>query len=323
MEMREAFTQTLIRLAEKDDRICLLDADLQVGHGTKLFKERFPERAFNLGVAEANMVSIAAGLSAGGKIPVAETFGCFAARRAYDQFFISANYARQNVKLVGSDPGVTAAFNGGTHMAFEDIAMMRAVPDLVISSPCDPASLEVLLEQLIYHRGSVYIRIPRKAEQKVYESVEGLELGKGSVLREGGDAVIIASGFIMVPEALNAADILAEEGIDTAVIDMHTIKPLDEEMTLQYAAKTGAVITAENAQRAGGLGGAVAELLSEKLPTPVLRIGVGDRFGQVGTLDYLMRDYGLTACQIVGQIKEFLSMRKESFSAARAVKQDV
>ncbi|HAK45518.1 MAG TPA: transketolase, partial [Spirochaeta sp.] len=222
MGMRETYTDSLIMLAEKDERICVLDADLRVGHGTKPFYDRFPERGFNVGVAEANMVGIAAGLSAGGKIPFAETFGCFAARRAYDQFFLSGNYAQLNVKLLGSDPGVTATYNGGTHMPFEDIAMMRVIPGLTIVSPCDPYSLGQLIEPIAYHEGCVYMRMPRKAEQQIYNGNEKLELGKGYVLREGTDITIAATGFVMVPQALKAAELLEKKGISAAVIDFHT-----------------------------------------------------------------------------------------------------
>ncbi len=311
MTMRDIFTQTLIRLAEKDERICILDADLMVGHGTKPFKEVHPERSFNVGVAEANMIGIAAGLSAGGKIPIAGTFGCFAARRTFDQFFISANYARQNVKLVGSDPGVIAEYNGGTHMPFEDVALMRSIPDLVIISPCDPTSLGPLLEQAILHQGCVYIRIPRKAEQKIYDDGCEVTLGRGSVLREGHDLTIAATGFVMVSEALKAAELLSKKGIEAAVIDFHTIKPLDYDLLLKYAKKTGFIVTAENHQITGGLGSAITECLSEIYPVPVLRIGIKERFGQVGTLEFLMKEYELTAQQMTDRIVDYMKKRGE------------
>ncbi len=310
MGMRETFTQELIKLAEKDDRICVLDADLQVGHGTKPFQEQFPERYFNVGVAEANMVGIASGLSAGGKIPFAETFGCFAARRAFDQFFLSGNYARQNVKLLGSDPGVTAEYNGGTHMPFEDVAMMRAVPGLVIVSPSDPLSLGGLMEQIAYHPGCVYMRMPRKAEQRIHSDKTEFKLGKGIVLREGRDLTIAATGFVMVPEALKTAERLSERGLEAAVIDFHTIKPLDEELLINYASETGILVTMENHQASGGLGGAVAECLGTRHPVPVLRLGIQDRFGQVGTMEYLMNDYGISSEKMVPEIEEFVKIRR-------------
>lgn len=305
MGMRETYTDELIKLAEKDDRICVLDADLRVGHGTKPFYDRFPDRGFNVGVAEANMVGVASGLSAGGKIPFAETFGCFAARRAFDQFFLSGNYAGLNVKLLGSDPGVTATYNGGTHMPFEDVAMMRVIPGLTIVSPCDPYSLSQLMSPIAYHQGCVYLRMPRKAEQQVYHGNEKLEIGRGHVLQEGTDLTIAATGFVMVPEALKAAEMLKKDGISAAVIDFHTIKPLDTNLLEIWAEKTGCIVTMENHQVYGGLGGAVAEHLGTFKPTPVLRIGIEDRFGQVGTEDFLKKDYGLTAEQTAPRIKKY------------------
>lgn len=305
MGMRETYINELIRLAEKDERICVLDADLRVGHGSKPFYDRFPERSFNVGVAEANMVGVAAGLSAGGKIPFAETFGCFAARRAFDQFFLSANYAGLKVKLLGSDPGVTAAYNGGTHMPFEDVAMMRTIPGLTIVSPCDPYSLSQLVEPIAYHEGCVYMRMPRKADQQVYKGDEKLELGKGHILKEGSDITIAATGFVMVPEALKTADLLEKDGISAAVVDFHTIKPLDTELIDRMAEKTKCFVTMENHQAAGGFGGAVAEYLSTERPTSVLRIGIQDRFGQVGTEAFLKKDYGLTAEQMAPRIKKY------------------
>ncbi|MDC7226753.1 MAG: transketolase C-terminal domain-containing protein [Spirochaetales bacterium] len=305
MGMRETYTESLIRLAEKDERICLLDADLRVGHGTKPFYDRFPDRAINCGVAEANMLGIAAGLAAGGKIPFAETFGCFAARRAFDQFFISGNYAGLNVKLLGSDPGVTAAFNGGTHMPFEDLALMRAIPGLTIVSPCDPYSLGELMEPLAYSDGCVYLRMPRKAEQQIYMGNEKIELGRGKVLKEGSDITIAATGFVMVPEALKAAELLDKDGISAAVIDFHTIKPLDTDLIEEWAGKTTMIVTMENHQKSGGFGGAVAEHLSSTKPVPVFRIGIEDRFGQVGTEAFLKQDYGLTAEQSAPLIRDF------------------
>lgn len=310
MGMREVYTQELIRLAEKDDRICVLDADLQVGHATKPFLDKFPERTINAGVAEANMVGIAAGLSAAGKIPFAETFGCFAARRAFDQFFLSGNYAQQNIKLWGSDPGVMAEYNGGTHMPLEDVAMMRAIPHLVIVAPSDPASLKGLMEEITYHEGCVYIRMPRKADQEIHSEGGEFKLGKGVVLKDGTDMTIVANGFAMMPEAVKSAEMLAEKGINAAVIDMHTIKPLDEALVLEYAKKTGLIVTMENHQAMGGLGGAVAEFLSTEHPTPVLRMGIKEQFGQVGTKSFLMDDYGITAEKMVPQMEAYYKAKK-------------
>jgi transketolase len=294
-EMRAVYAETLIGLAEIDERVILLEADLMRANGTFPFRDRFPGRTFDCGAAEANMVSIAAGLSAMGRIPFAGTFCCFAARRAFDQFFISANYARLNVKLVGTDPGVTATYNGGTHNALEDVGLMRTVPRLAVFEPCDAVSLRTLLSQSARLNGCTYLRLHRKAVPPVYGEGETFEIGKGKVLLDGGDVTLAAAGAVMVPEALKAAGLLKKEGVSAAVIDMHTYKPLDEELLVRFAEKTGAVVTCENHQVTGGLGSAVAETLSEKRPTPLRRIGVRGEFGEVGTLDYLQERFGLTA----------------------------
>lgn len=261
--------------------------------------ETYPERFFDVGVSEADMVGVASGLSAEGKIPFAASFGTFSSRRVFDQFFISANYAQLNVKLVGTDPGITATYNGGTHMPFEDIGMMRLIPNLVIAEPADTVSCEALIRAAATHDGSMYIRLHRKGSNVLYNENEEFELGKGKVLVDGDDVTIIATGFVMVPEALRAAELLKEQDISAAVIDMHTIKPLDSELVLSYAEKTGAIVTCENHQVSCGLGGAVAELLSEERPTPMGRIGSQDKFGQVGTLDFLIKEYEMTAEDIM------------------------
>lgn len=308
-QMRKVYANILVELAKKDENIVVLDADLMVANGTKPFYEAFPERAFEVGVAEANMVGIAAGLSAAGKIPFASSFTCFAGRRVFDQFFLSCNYARLNVKLTGTDPGVTATDNGGTHMAFEDLALMRVIPDITIVAPCDNVSLAALLPQVAYQKGCAYIRIDRKSSPVLYDENESFELGKAKVIQDGDDLTIIASGIVMVPEAIGAAEKLKKEGISAAVIDMHTIKPIDSETILEYAAKTGLIVTCENHQIIGGLGSAVAEVLSEGLPTLMKRIGVNGLFGQVGSLDYLKEAYGLTANSICGASKEALKRK--------------
>jgi transketolase len=306
LEMRVVYAQTLIELAEKDERIVVLEADLMKASGTPVFKNKFPERLFNMGVAEANMVGVAAGLSAGGKIPFADTFGCFASRRTYDQFFISANYAQRNVKLVGTDPGVSAGFNGGTHMPFEDMGIMRNIPKLVVFEPSDPVSLKKLVIKSAYHQGCTYMRLHRKPVSLIYPETEEFELGKGKVLKDGTDITLIATGAIMVAEALKAGDLLQKEGISAAVIDMHTIKPVDAELVIRYAKKTGILITCENHQVINGLGSAVAEVLAENYPAKLKRIGINDEFGEVGTQEYLQERFGLTAANIATQAKELL-----------------
>ncbi len=302
-EMRQVYAETLIRLAEANPDIVLLEADLMKAAGTRGFKERFPERTFDVGVAEANMIGIAAGLSATGKIPFAHTFACFASRRVFDQFFISANYARLNVKLIGSDPGITARYNGGTHMPFEDLGLMRIIPGLVVFEPSDPVSLAQLLEESAWRYGCSYLRLHRYAVEPRYPATQRFTLGKGVVLRDGNDVTLIAMGVVMVDEALRAAELLAAQGIDAAVIDMHTLKPLDTGLVLTYAEKTGALVTCENHQIHNGLGSAVAEVLAEYRPTPLQRIGVRDVFGEVGPQDYLLRRFNLTAEDIVAAVR--------------------
>ncbi len=307
MEMRAVYSQTLMDLAESDPRIVLMEADLMRATGTRNFSDRFPERTINVGVAEANMVSVAAGLSTTGKIPFANSFATFASRRVFDQFFISANYARLNVKLVGSDPGITAALNGGTHMSFEDMGIMRTIPKLVIFEPSDPISLGKLVRAAASYYGCCYMRLHRGFANVLYDENETFEFGKGKLLRSGKDVALIATGVIMVGEALKAADLLADEGISASVVDMHTIKPIDRQLILEMAETCGAIVTCENHQVTNGLGSAVAEVLVEEMPTPMLRVGVKDIFGEVGSVDYLIERFELTAASIVKQARQVIS----------------
>ncbi|MGE4584519.1 MAG: transketolase family protein [Sphaerochaeta sp.] len=300
-EMRSVYCDTLIELAGQDKRIMVVEADLMRATGTMKFKEAFPDRAVDVGVAEANLVGVASGLSAAGKIPFAATFGCFASRRVFDQFFISSNYAKLNVKLVGTDPGISAAFNGGTHMPFEDVGLMRMIPGLTIFEPSDPVSLRSLVQQSAALQGCTYMRLHRKTVKSIYAEDATFTLGKGNVLEDGKDVTIMAMGAILVPQALRAASLLKDAGISAAVIDMHTVKPLDEELVLAYARKTGCIVTAENHQTAGGLGAAVAAFLSQNHPTRMAMVGIQDKFGQVGTQDWLQQHYKLTAEEIVLQ----------------------
>lgn len=306
-EMRAVYCDTLIGLAAKNPAIMVVEADLMRASGTMPFKTAYPERAVDVGVAEANLVGVSAGLSVVGKIPFAATFGCFASRRVFDQFFISANYAGLNVKLVGTDPGISAAFNGGTHMPFEDIGMMKLIPGLTILEPSDPVSLKALVEACAAHYGCTYMRLHRKPIAPLYPESETFELGTGKVLRDGTDVTIIALGAIMVPEAIKAAQALSEKGVSAAVIDMHTVKPLDEDLVLAYAAKTKGIITAENHQASGGLGASVANLLAIHHPTPMAMVGVQDQFGQVATQQWLQQHYRLTAEEIERQALALLA----------------
>jgi transketolase len=297
-EMRAVYCDTLKKLAAVDDRIMVVEADLMRASGTMSFKAVYPERGIDVGVAEANLIGVSAGLSVAGKIPFTATFACFASRRCFDQFFISANYARLNIKLTGTDPGISAAFNGGTHMPFEDIGMMRLVPGLTIFEPSDQVSLEKLIDAAAKHYGCTYMRLHRKPVEALYSPDEQFSLGKGKLLREGKDITIAALGAIMVPEALKAADILVSRGKSTEVIDILSVKPLDVELLLGSAAKTGRVLTAENHQVSCGMGGAVAELLSRERPCPMSMIGIKDQFGEVGTQDWLLEHFKLDSAHI-------------------------
>ena len=305
-EMRAVYADTLISLAGENPDVVVVEADLMRATGTGSFAKAFPDRAVNVGVAEADMVGIASGLSSMGKIPFAATFGCFASRRAYDQFFLSANYARLNVKLVGTDPGVCAAFNGGTHMPFEDLALMRVIPELRIVEPSDPVSLAALVRLSAATYGCVYLRLQRKAAPARYPEGEKFEFGKAKVLREGKDATIVALGALMVGEALKAAELLSAQGVSATVIDALSLKPLDIPLILSSARSSGKLVTAENHQIIGGLGSAVAEALAESDEDIRLRrVGVRDLFGEVGTQDWLQERFGLTAAGIAAAATSF------------------
>lgn len=303
LEMRKVYCQSLMKLAEENEDIIVLDADLSSSLGMNPFFEAYPNRAYNVGIAEANLAGVAAGLSAAGKIPYAHSFAPFATRRCYDQIFVSCAYAKLNVRIVGSDPGVSAAFNGGTHMPFEDVGIMRNIPEMCILVPTDAIMLENLLEQTSKRYGMFYLRLLRKNAVKIYEDGSKFEIGKANIVREGKDLTLIACG-IMVSEALKAAELLEEKGISARVVDMFTIKPIDVEMLVDSAKKTGFIVTCENHNIIGGLGSTVAETLSEHYPCKLKRIGVKDKFGQVGSQDYLMQVYELRAEDIVRQVLE-------------------
>lgn len=308
IEMRDMYCQTLLELAERDQRIVMLDADLMNSMKTIPFMEKFPERTFNCGVQEANMIGVAAGLSATGKIPFAHTFGPFATRRVFDQVFISGAYAQLNVRIIGSDPGVTSAYNGGTHMPFEDMGIMRNIPGMTVIEPADSTALKDVLRQTAEKYGMFYIRLLRKNAIKIYDSKSVFEIGKAVKLREGNNVTIFANG-IMVNEALKAYELLREKGITAQVYDMFTLKPIDKEVIIRAAKETGAIVTAENHNIINGLGSAVAEVLVENNPVPMERVGVQDLFGEVGPEDYLQKRFGLTAGDIVNKVEMVLDRK--------------
>ncbi|MDD6262878.1 MAG: transketolase C-terminal domain-containing protein [Clostridiales bacterium] len=307
-EMRAVYAEGLIQLAKNDERIILCESDLMGANGTKPFKKEFPERTFDVGIAEANMIGVAAGLAASGKIPFANSFTPFATRRCLDQVTISCAYANLPVKIGGTDPGICAQLNGGTHMSVEDVALMRAIPNMTVFEPVDAEQLRQALPQIAYNGKPTYIRIHRTAANTVFGPDYNFELGKADVLRDGTDTVIFCTG-IMVIRALQAAELLEAEGISAAVVNVHTVKPLDEKTVLEFAAKTRAVVTAENHSVVGALGGAVAELLSEKCPTVMRRIGIKDRFGEVGKLAYLEKVMHMTPADIVAAAKEAVAAK--------------
>ncbi|HNW47298.1 MAG TPA: transketolase C-terminal domain-containing protein [Thermotogota bacterium] len=298
LEMRKVYAELLIELAQKDDRIVLLEADLMSSTGTKAFKERFPDRLINVGVAEANLMGISAGLAVMGMIPFAHSFTAFATRRAFDQVTISIAYSRLPVKIGGADPGVSAELNGGTHMSFEDAGIMRNLPGMTIVEPVDSVQLAALLPQVISHPGPVYMRLHRKNKEVLFSPDRSFTIGKIETLETGEDVTLICSGM-MVKQSLKASEILRKEGVRPRVLNMHTLKPVDATTIIQAARETGAIVVAENHSVLNAWGSAVAEVVSEHCPVPVFRIGVQDHFGEVGKSDFLMEKYHMTAADIV------------------------
>lgn len=306
MEFRQALSQKIIELMRKDEKICILDADLSKPNGTSPIYKEFPERCFDVGIAEANMIGVAAGLSAYGYKPIAFTFAPFATRRVCDQIAVSVAYAKQNVKIVGTDPGITAELNGGTHMSFEDIAVVRSIPTMVIYDAVDDIQVSQAIEQIMHYNGPVYIRMPRKTAQRVFDENYQFKLFQADIITKGKDATVVASG-IMVSEAKKAVERLKKEGIEVELISANTIKPLDEETILQSIKKTKHVITCENHNVIGGLYSAISELLADQYPLHVDKIGVNDQFGQVGKYNDLLKEYHMTDEDIYDTIKKNLN----------------
>ena len=294
LPMRQVAAGYLKEQMAQDDKVIVINADLGGACGTAGLAKDFPDRTLNVGIAEANMVGVAAGLASYGYKPFIFTFAPFATRRVADQLAISVSYAGLKVVVVGTDPGVSAQMNGGTHMGVEDTAIMRAIPGFLVYEPSDCGQYLEALPQIMAHDGPVYIRQLRKLAPPVYPRLNGeFKLGKADLLREGTDVTLIASG-VEIEQAMGAADALAAEGVEAAVIDPYTVKPLDVELIRAWAAKTGAVVTAENHNKIGGLYSAVTECLSQKLPTPVHYVAVEDEYGEVGPVDYLAERFGLT-----------------------------
>lgn len=308
-EMRAVYGEVLSKIAEENDKVVAINCDLCSSMGLKGFAQKFPERAINVGIQEANGCSMAGGMAAAGMIPFFNTFSVFATRRVYDQIFMCAAYPKLNVKIIGGDAGVSATSNGGTHMPFEDIGIMRVMPGITILEPSDAVMFADLLGQMANTYGLQYLRFCRKQMPKIYEEGSHFEIGKANVLREGADATVITCGML-VAEALKAAQLLQEEGISVRVVDMFTIKPIDADCILESAAKTGAIVTAENHQIIGGLASAVSEVLAENaVAVPLEKVGVKDTFGEVGDVSYLMERFQLTAPYIAEAVRKAVSKK--------------
>ena len=308
---RAAYGQALADLAEQYPELVVLDADLSGSTMTKTFADRYPDRFFDMGIAEGNMAGVAAGLATCGKKPFMNSFAMFSAGRAWEQVRNSIAYPGLNVKVIGSHGGLSVGEDGATHQCIEDYAIMRAIPGMLVLSPCDGPEMELAVKALLEYDGPAYMRLGRLAVESVTDTIPGytFALGKGSILKDGKDATIIATGM-MVQCAYEAANTLSAEGLDIRVIDMHTIKPIDRDLVLQAARETGCIITSEEANVMGGLGSAVAEVVSEGCPVPVVRHGVEDVFGRSGKAQAVLDAYGLNAAGIVEKVRYALTLKK-------------
>ncbi|WIF95309.1 transketolase family protein [Caminicella sporogenes] len=303
---REAYGKALLEAGRENENIVVLDADLSKSTKTNMFAGEFPNRFFDMGIAEQNMMAVAAGLAASGKIPFASTFAVFASGRAFEIIRNSICYPKLNVKICATHAGITVGEDGATHQALEDIACMRALPNMVVINPSDGVSTEAAIKAIAEYKGPVYVRLGRAKVPVIYdENNFKFEIGKGIKVKEGSDITIIATG-IMVSKALQASEKLSEEGISARVIDIHTIKPIDKDIIVKAANETKAIITVEEHNIIGGLGSAVAEVLAENCPVPMKRIGINDTFGESGKPDELMEKYGLTAENIIENAKQLI-----------------
>lgn len=307
---RAAYGEALAALKDKYPELVVLDADLSGATMSKTFAKVCPERFLDMGIAEANMVGVAAGLASCGLKPFASSFAMFTAGRAYEQVRNSVAYPRLNVKVVGSHGGLSVGEDGATHQCVEDFALMRAIPGMSVLCPCDANEMFLAVEALLNYNGPAYLRLGRMAVETVTDSVEGysFEIGRGVTLRPGTDVTIAATG-IMVQRALTAAEILAQDGISARVLDIHTIKPLDRELILAAASETGCIVTSEEHSVIGGLGEAVAALVSENCPVPVVRHGVNDEFGRSGKAEEVLKAYGLSAEGIADSARKAISLK--------------
>lgn len=308
---RAAYGKALVTFGGNDPDLIVLDADLAGATMTNSFSKAYPEKFFDIGIAEADMMGIAAGLATCGKKPFANSFAMFSAGRAYEQVRNSIGYPHLNVKVIGSHGGLSVGEDGATHQCIEDFALMRVIPGMTVLCPCDGNEMTAAVEALLGYDGPAYMRLGRLAVETVTDAIPGyhFEIGKGVQLVDGSDVTIIAIGM-MVQEALKAADLLKAEGISARVIDMHTIKPLDTELVLRAAKETGCIVTSEEHNVIGGLGSAVSEFLSETCPTPVVKHGVNDVFGRSGKAPLVMKAYGLTPEGIAEKARAAIALKK-------------
>ena len=305
---RDAYGDALVNLGKKRDDVVVLDADLSGSTKTSKFAKAFPDRFFNIGIAEQDMMGTAAGLAIGGKLPFVSTFAVFATGRAWEQVRQSICYPNLNVKIVASHSGVTVGEDGGSHQSVEDIAVMRVIPHMTVVVPADGPETLQAIEAVAEYKGPCYVRVGRNKVPTLFGADYKFKIGKAHVFNEGKDAAIIATG-IMVAEALRARDLLKAEGLDVGVIDMSTIKPLDADAVLAAAKRCGAIVTAEEHSIIGGLGGAVAEVLTESEPVPMARVGIKDAFGTSGDQESLLKHYGLSAGDLATAVKEVIKKK--------------
>lgn len=307
-EITQIYNETMEELFREDEKVVYLDADLMGSLKTQGLWKAYPKNVFNAGIQEANMVGVACGMYLAGYKPYIHSFSPFASRRVFDQIFISVAYAKKSIKVIGSDTGISATYNGGTHMCFEDISLYRSVPGACIIDVSDGTMFSYFLKTLKDYEGLVYFRTARRGVKDIYKEDEQFEVGKGKILLEGVDATIIASGLQVAP-ALDAAMSLSEEGIKVRVVDPVTVKPLDKEIIIDSARKTGLIITTENHNTCGGLGDAVSSITAEHCPVMVLKNGIPDTFGQVGNEDYLRERYKIRDIDIAELVKRGLARK--------------
>lgn len=305
---REAYGAALAEFGAKYDKLVVLDADLAAATKTGVFKKAFPDRFFDCGIAEGNMMVVAAGLSTAGFIPFASTFAMFAAGRAFEQVRNAIGYPHLNVKIGATHGGISVGEDGATHQCLEDFGTMRTIPGMVVMQPADAVEARAMVEAAIKYEGPCYMRFGRYAVPTLFGDDYKFELGKGVVMADGKDVTLVATG-LMVEQALIARDLLAAEGISARVVNIHTIKPLDADLILKCAADTGAIVTAEEHNIIGGLGSAVCECVAGAKPVPVLRVGVEDQFGRSGKVPPLLEMYGLTAANIAAKAKEAIKLK--------------